>query len=335
MLYTRCFKSALSDIAIVNRVFIIAHVCIETLVRKRVMILSETTVAVSQCEQAIEEPPYLFNSGSRKIDTERSRHYAVSQAISMMRSRFQHPLTLQDIASSAQLSPFHFNRIFRSITGVPPSVYLAALRIEQAKKLLLRTDLSVTSICFDVGYSSLGTFTTRFTQFVGTAPTQFRQISRDKKLSAFFQDWDHLTNCLSAFDHFHSRVIEGNITVTQPFDGLIFVGLFTHPIPQGAPISCTVLTKPGRYHLSLVPTGSYYLFAAAFQKTEGFREMLAAEEPLRCIRQHPISVQSECVSKRVDLILNRMHWTDAPILIALPWLFISRLAQYCREPLPL
>ncbi|WP_201376180.1 helix-turn-helix domain-containing protein, partial [Ktedonobacter robiniae] len=128
-------------------------------------------------------PSYLYESGCRKSSTEVLRYQAIEQAILMMRQRFSDPLTLPEIAHSAQLSQFHFNRIFRSMTGVPPSVYLAAIRLQQAKRLLLTTDLSVTDICFDVGYTSLGTFTTRFTQFVGLTPTNLRRFAQDAMMS--------------------------------------------------------------------------------------------------------------------------------------------------------
>jgi AraC family transcriptional regulator len=290
------------------------------------MKLFKSTVAFSPCEQAVELSSHLFNSGSRKEDTELSRHQAVRESIAMMRSHFQAPLTLQDIAKSVQLSPFHFNRIFRSITGTPPSVYLAALRIEQAKKLLLRTNLSVTCVCFDVGYNSLGTFTTRFTQFVGVNPTRLRQMSRDESVLAFFQNWDYLRNNLSTFTHPLARgTIKGSITVSQPFfDGLIFIGIFTNPIPQGQPISCTVLAEPGNFALPSLPEGKYYLFAMALPKSADFISMLEAGSSLRCSRQYQVSFECGRTHESIDLILNPMHWTDAPILLAVPLLLLKK-----------
>jgi len=278
--------------------------------------------------------PHLFHSGSHKVETEQARHYAVKQAIAMMRCNYHNPLTLETIASSVQLSPFHFNRIFRSITGVPPSVYLAALRIDQAKKMLLRSEHKVTSICFDVGYNSLGTFTTRFTQLVGTTPTQLRRISQDKNLSSFFQDWGHLKSILNVFRHQPEKgTIEGNISISQSFDGLIFIGLFQDPIPQGNPISSTVLTEPGYYCLPSVPAGKYYLFAAALQRSEDFRGMFESGTYLHCTRQPIISMLHENAYKSVNLQLDTKIWTDVPILLALPWLLISKLADHYHTPL--
>lgn len=278
---------------------------------------------------------HLFNSGSRKTDTETSRHLAIQQAIAMMRARFQDPLTLPEIASSVQLSPFHFNRIFRSITGMPPSIYLAALRIEQAKKLLLRTNRSVTSICFDVGYNSLGTFTTRFTRFVGTTPTHLRQVGQSEEFQALFQNWDALKDSLAVFNRPGERnTIEGYVDLPRHFDGLIFIGLFPDPLPQGAPLSCAVLSKPGPYSLGSIPEGTYYIFATAIQRSGDLLEMLEASSSFRCTNQHPVTIQGDRARKSIDLRLSPMHWTDAPILIALPWLLASRLAEYTAVPVP-
>jgi AraC-like DNA-binding protein len=258
----------------------------------------------------------------------------VKQAIALMQGHYHTPLTLQAIADSVQLSPFHFNRIFRSITGVPPSTYLAALRIDQAKKMLLRTNFSVTSICFDIGYNSLGTFTTRFTQLVGITPTQLRRISRDQSVASFFQDWNLLKRTVEVF---HQRpekgTIEGTVSLVQPFEGLIFIGLFRDPIPQSNPISATVLTEPGYYCLPLVPPGKYYLFATALPRSEDFRGMFESGAYLHCTRQPVISIPFENMRKSVDLFLNSKSWTDTPILLALPWLLISKLVSFYHMPL--
>ncbi len=252
----------------------------------------------------------------------------------MMRSHLQYPLTLQEIADAAQLSPFHFHRVFRSITGVPPCVYLAALRIEQAKNLLLKTDLSVTSICFDVGYNSLGTFTTRFTQFVGATPTQFREISQDKALHSFLQDWDLLKNSLVQIGQCPEKsTIEGKITVSHPFEGLIFIGVFPDPIPQGPPVSCTVVAEPGNYALTSIPKGKYYLFAATLPRSDDGIGMLEARSSLRYTTPHSLTLQHEGTRMSLDLTLKPTYWTDAPLLIALPWLLVAQVAKYSRAPL--
>ncbi len=80
------------------------------------------------------------------------------------------------LADVACLSAFHFSRVFRAVTGIPPGQFLAVLRLELAKRLLLTSDLPVTDICSAVGYTSVGTFTSQFTELVGMTPIHLRRL---------------------------------------------------------------------------------------------------------------------------------------------------------------
>src|SRR6476619_1111248 len=79
------------------------------------------------------------------------------------------------MGGTAYLSRFHFNRVCREITGLPPVRFHTALRIAAAKRLLLTTDMSVTEVSLEVGYQSLGTFTTHFHELVGVSPRTLRR----------------------------------------------------------------------------------------------------------------------------------------------------------------
>lgn len=85
------------------------------------------------------------------------------------------------MAEIASMSVYHFARVFREQTGLPPATYLAALRLSEAKRLLIETSLSVADICSKVGYNSIGTFTSRFTQVVGMSPGKFRAVNAKKR----------------------------------------------------------------------------------------------------------------------------------------------------------
>ncbi len=108
---------------------------------------------------------------------------AIERVISAMRGRVGDTLPLHAMAEIAHLSPYHFARVFRQVTGIPPGEFLGALRLERAKQLLLTTDLSVTEICFEVGYGSLGTFTSRFTRLVGLPPGRTRRLPEELVLA--------------------------------------------------------------------------------------------------------------------------------------------------------
>jgi AraC-like DNA-binding protein len=88
---------------------------------------------------------------------------------------YARPLDVEALARDAHMSPGHFSRRFRAAYGESPYSYLMTRRIERAMALLRRGDLSVTEICFEVGFSSLGTFSTRFSELVGMPPSVYRQ----------------------------------------------------------------------------------------------------------------------------------------------------------------
>ena len=91
-----------------------------------------------------------------------------------MDREYSRPLDVAELARTALMSSAHFSRQFRATYGETPYGYLMTRRIERAKSLLRRGDLSVTEVCFEVGCSSLGSFSARFTQLVGETPTAYR-----------------------------------------------------------------------------------------------------------------------------------------------------------------
>ena len=84
------------------------------------------------------------------------------------------PLDVPALARGAYMSPGHFQRCFRAAYGETPYSYLMTRRIERAKALLRRGDMSVTEVCFEVGCTSLGSFSSRFTELVGETPSAYR-----------------------------------------------------------------------------------------------------------------------------------------------------------------
>ncbi|NDZ96875.1 helix-turn-helix transcriptional regulator [Streptomyces sp. SID6673] len=92
---------------------------------------------------------------------------------------FAQPLNVESLARGAHMSAGHLSREFRRVYGESPYSYLMTRRIERAMALLRRGDLSVTEICFAVGCSSLGTFSTRFTELVGMSPSAYKRHDGD------------------------------------------------------------------------------------------------------------------------------------------------------------
>jgi AraC-like DNA-binding protein len=92
---------------------------------------------------------------------------------------YAQPLTLDEMARAAHLSKFHFAREFAAAYGETPRNYLTRRRIERAKDLLRAANLTVTEICYLVGFSSLGSFSSRFKELVGCSPNQYRAAQTD------------------------------------------------------------------------------------------------------------------------------------------------------------
>ncbi|MGE0141381.1 MAG: helix-turn-helix transcriptional regulator [Ilumatobacteraceae bacterium] len=88
---------------------------------------------------------------------------------------YQQPLDVEALARGAHMSAGHLSRQFRQAYGESVYAYLMTRRIERAMSLLRRGDRSVTDVCFEVGCSSLGTFSTRFTELVGMSPSTYRR----------------------------------------------------------------------------------------------------------------------------------------------------------------
>ena len=102
----------------------------------------------------------------------------LAHARDFMRDAYQRPINLPEISAQANLSPYHFQRVYRRTFQETPHEFLTRLRIERAKTLLARGSHNVTEACFEVGFSSLGSFSTLFTHRVGLSPSEYRRYVR-------------------------------------------------------------------------------------------------------------------------------------------------------------
>ncbi|MRH87080.1 helix-turn-helix domain-containing protein [Nocardia sp. SYP-A9097] len=87
---------------------------------------------------------------------------------------YAEPLDLEMLAAAAGVSKYHFLRCFAATYGKTPALYLAERRIERAQDLLRATNITVTETCMMVGYSSLGSFSRKFTELVGMSPSEYQ-----------------------------------------------------------------------------------------------------------------------------------------------------------------
>ena len=128
-------------------------------------------------------PDWTTRAGGSTITTVTSKPAATQRLEDLARLRrvrdridreYAQPLDVEALARGVNMSAGHLSRQFREAYGEPPYAYLMTRRIERAMALLRRGDLSVTEVCFAVGCSSLGTFSTRFTELVGMPPSAYR-----------------------------------------------------------------------------------------------------------------------------------------------------------------
>jgi AraC-like DNA-binding protein len=113
---------------------------------------------------------------------------------------YARPVFLEEAARQACLSPFYFNRLFTQAFHETPHEFITRRRIEQAKKLLLAGNHSVTEICFEIGYESLGSFSTRFHSLTGLSPAAFRGEAR-RTFGGFGVRWPlyYIPGCFQRF----------------------------------------------------------------------------------------------------------------------------------------
>src|SRR5687768_5687536 len=252
-------------------------------------------------------------------DTLASHRRAVERVITAARDRLCEPLSLRDMSRVAYLSPFHFNRVFHGITGLPPAKFISAMRLDQAKRLLLNTHLSVTDVCFDVGYNSLGTFTRRFTQRVGLGPREFRYLAEritPGSVESLCAHYAELTGRASL-----GPSVEGFVDSPKPSEGPIFVGLFPAHIPQSRPVGGALLTSPAAFCIGPVPDGIYHLLAAARTRPADTLGSLLPDSAGLSVGagNGPVMVREGRANGPLTISLTPMLLTDPPLLISLPF----------------
>jgi AraC-like DNA-binding protein len=125
---------------------------------------------------------------SRAVEESNRRMLRARDAMDLDYAR---PLDIPALARIAIVSEAHFIRVFRSTFGETPHRYLQRRRVERAMFLLRETDRSVTEICFDVGFTSLGTFSRTFADIVGEPPTAYRRRAADLRAvpACFMKAW--------------------------------------------------------------------------------------------------------------------------------------------------
>lgn len=209
------------------------------------------------------------------------------------------------LARRLHISPSRLAHRFRMVAGISPGAFAGALRMQEAKRLLVDTGLPVLDVALEVGYASLGTFTTRFTSLVGTASGRYRARLGEGP-----------TPVLDPERAVRDCAVHGALRAPAGFTGLAFVGLFPSNVPAGLPVRGTLARVPGPYRLERCPPGSYHVLAAAYGPQPGLRDLLLSRaEAVGAGRQAVwVGIQGTSVC---DLDLRPPTLGDPPVVVSL------------------
>jgi AraC-like DNA-binding protein len=227
------------------------------------------------------------------------------------------PLSLADIADHVSYSPFHLARRFESYIGIPPGRYLANSRFARAKKLLLETDEPVVDICFEVGFTSLGTFSRRFAEDVGFSPGRFRVLPHILA--------DHPPRPVYLPPrHPGGGVVTGTLELLPAAAeavGLapsVYVGLFATQSPRGRPAAACLLDGTDTFVFLNVPAGRYWVLAYAVPGAADPVGQLAPPHSVLGRAPGPVVITPSSAYHRVGIVLAPARDWQLPVLLAAP-----------------
>jgi AraC-like DNA-binding protein len=225
-----------------------------------------------------------------------------------MRENLGEQITMDDMARTAMFSKFHFSRIFLRVTGISPGRFLSALRLQEAKRLLLAGAMTVADISHLVGYNSIGTFSSRFRASVGVSPSEYRQFD------GFVEP---LATTGPAGDS-HPGTVRGHLWSTPGCrPGKVVIGLFPGRIAQGIPVRHVTRHGIGPFQIDDVPPGSWHVLAHSVEAGYDPATDDADEGSPYVAAFGPVDIASTGTSGRAfDMWLRRPRIFDPPPLLA-------------------
>lgn len=262
-----------------------------------------------------------------RVRDQRAEHEAAARrAVDFITERAAEPITVADMADAAGYSPFHFTRLFAERFRVTPNRFLAGVRFHRAKQLLLTGDAPVVDICHEVGFSSPGTFTRRFREEVGVAPSALRQLAddlSDRTPRPFTLVPDGLTTTDlddGAPDPATGLlgIVRGTVQLPEylragpGLDPLVWIGFYPAPSPAGLPVTGVLRLGEGEFRLPLL-SSARWLLATAVPATADPQEHLASPRPAVGIHPRPLTGPAT-----VRLTLATAAPWQFPLLSALP-----------------
>ncbi|MFF4157361.1 helix-turn-helix transcriptional regulator [Streptomyces sp. NPDC001678] len=248
---------------------------------------------------------------------------SVERAIRRMRDHLGETQCLTDHAEAGLFSPFHFHRVFRGVTAVTPARFLAALRMAEAQRMMIRGSPRVTDVCTAVGYASLGTFTTQFTRLVGMSPSRFKALvdrHGDRGIGEVV-DASGLAGTTGPTGPGRAAEITGRVGGTAPADAelsdaVLFTGLFPHGVPQDLPVACEVTAATATVRLRPPADADHHVLAVCFDRATRVADAL--DDPAGARRS--VATTRAPAHGSFRLRLRAPAPIDPPIVLALPLL---------------
>ncbi len=230
---------------------------------------------------------------------------AVERVITTMKANLGDPITIDDMARTAMFSKFHFSRMFQRVTGISPGRFLSALRLQEAKRLLLSCSLTVADISHLVGYNSIGTFSSRFRMSVGVSPTTYRQYGGYVQPLGEYEP--------PRWGRGERSVVRGYVHHAAGHrPGHIVIGLYQDRIAQGIPEAHATLDSAGEFTIPGVPAGTWHVLAHSVD-VDGHRDQ-SVESYVAAFG--PVKVSASSPVRPMDLWLRPRHIFDPPTLLA-------------------
>jgi AraC family transcriptional regulator len=235
---------------------------------------------------------------------------AVSRAIAAMNEQYADPQHLSDTARAAMYSPWHFHRVFHTVTNTTPARYLAAVRLHQAKQLLAHTNRTVDAVRATVGYQSLGSFTTQFTRLVGTSPGAYRRLVDE--VAGVPLDPDSIT---SPGDGPMVRLATEDIDLRAA--SVTVIGLFSADLPQGDPETFATFcgTHIGRLAAQPRP-GTYEVFGVLLPPGAQLMDIALGSLAGAHVGHRRIHIKVNAVATTIVLPLRPPCRVDPPLVSA-------------------
>lgn len=235
-----------------------------------------------------------------------------AEATRFLSEHLAEAITVQDLADHLAWSPSHLTRSFTAAVGVSPIRYLASLRFQAAKRLLVLEDLGVAEACHEVGFTSVGTFTRRFTADVGLPPGEFRREAErlsESELSAVSLWLPGLPTRVRV----RLEITPGLDLGPMPYQ---WIGTFPTPVPCGPPVTGTLRRGIDEVELPFDPAAPWLLVMVTPSSAD-IGEHLWPSTPLVARHPVPLTGRETVVTLRVEAAQPWNH----PVLVALAALY--------------